>query len=80
MNWGFLGPKQDDNPDAATAPAVNEDKRGGVTWETAEIGKAVNSQNFYFENIPAVGEIRSMGFRVNGLYARTIGQVLETVK
>jgi len=58
-----------------TADAV-----GGLTWDNTKIEK-FGDGNFYFENIPNLKEVKSMGFVINGLYAdKTIGQLMETVK
>jgi len=67
MDLGFLG-------------EASQDKVGGLALKAINISKTGDSQNFYFEDIPAVGEIKSLGFSVNGLYKTTIGQVLGTTK
>jgi hypothetical protein len=50
---------------------------GGLTWKTTGIEKYGNG-NFYFENIPNLAVINSMGFVINAITPnKTIGQFLN---
>jgi hypothetical protein len=49
---------------------------GGVTWEGLVAGKSSVFDSFYFENIPDIGEINSMGFNIDAIFRVTIGSLL----
>ena len=58
--------------------AGKKEKVGGVTWNDTVIEKPGNSQNFYFENIPDLKDIKSMGFVINSITPNeTIRQFLN---
>jgi len=71
---GNPGPKK--NPDTlALVPGPVQD--GGLTWKSTGIEKYGNG-NFYFENIPDLKSINSMGFVINAITPnKTIGQFLN---
>ena len=54
------------------------DKVGGVALGNTAVAKAGSSQNFYFENIPDIKEITSMGFVIDSITPnQTISQILN---
>jgi hypothetical protein len=65
MDQGFLGTGSNDSP------------VGGVTWQDAQSEKAKGSKDFQFKNIPAVGEIKSMGFRIDTMQSSTISELIK---
>jgi hypothetical protein len=71
---GNSGPKK--NP-GALALVPNNVQDGGLTWKTTGIEKYGNG-NFYFENIPDLKIVSSMGFVINAITPnKTIGQFLN---
>jgi hypothetical protein len=57
--------------------SANNNVDGGLTWKTTGIEKYGNG-NFYFENIPNLAVINSMGFTINAITPnKTIGQFLN---